>query len=303
MKLILSNNQTMKFNDFFTQIQAGKELFDYSGYHDLLFIFDNTLAHPVQFLNLDTGRRSYQYSGAYLTGYLASPDIAFAAATILKSERIAVTDRELINAPSLSKISEAAKLVSHDVLMPKCYGGTKIAIIRAITSEKVTLDFPLIMKLANGTRGSENYTIFSKNEIFDLLDGKEDSSIWILQKLVDSDGFFRVNCYYGKPVYGIFRSLEDAPEDLERHHGHMYKPVGGSNATFLEPYEIPRSVQQAASRAAKILGRDFAGADIIVDKYSKRAYVLEINYNPQLVTVESFKDRRIAEFLKAMEKM
>ena len=37
--------------------------------------------------------------------------------------------------------------------------------------------------------------------------------------------------------------------------------------------------------------------------YSKRAYVLEINYNPQLVTVESFKDRRITEFLKAMEKM
>ena len=303
MKLILSHNQSMEFNDFFTKIQNGKELFDYSGYHDLLFKFDNTLIHSIQFLNLDTNRLSYHYSGAYLTGYLNCPDLAFATATILNFEGIHVIDRELINAPSLSKISEAAKLVSHNILMPKSYAGTKTAVIRALTSNKISLEFPLIMKLADGTRGSENYTIFDKNEIFDLLDGKEDSSIWILQKYVESTGFYRINCFYGRPAYGIFRSLDDIPEGFERHHSHMYKPAGGSNATFLETKDISRSVRIAASRASRILKRDISGVDIIVDKHSKHTYVLEVNYNPQLVTVESFKDNRICKFLKAIEEL
>ncbi|MBR5389362.1 hypothetical protein IK146_02275 [Candidatus Saccharibacteria bacterium] len=293
----------MEFNDFFTKIQNGKELFDYSGYHDLLFKFDNTLIHSIQFLNLDTNRLSYHYSGVYLTGYLSCPDLAFTAATILDFEGIHVVDRELINAPSLSKISEAAKLVSHNILMPKSYAGTKTAIIRALTSGKVTLDFPLIMKLADGMRGSENYTIFNKNEVFDLLDGKEDSSIWILQKYIESTGFYRINCFYGRPAYGVFRSLDDAPEDHERHLSHIYKPAGGGNATFLETQDIPRPVRLAASRASRVLKRDISGVDVIIDKHSKRAYVLEVNYNPQLVTVESFKDDRIHEFLKAIEEL
>lgn len=301
--LVLSNNQTMRFNDFFADIQESHKFFDYSGYTDLLFIFDNKSKHPASFLNLDTGRKSYEYSGAYITGYSsgAFSDLAFAVAQILTTEKIRIADSELKDAPSLSKISETAKLVSAGVLMPKTYGGTKMAIVRAITTQKIKLKYPLIFKLANGKRGIDNYTIYNENEIFDLLKDKPDDSIWILQEYIESDGFYRLNTYFYKPAYGIYRT--NNPEAVDRHHVHMYKPRGGINATFLEPREIPVKVVRAARRASKVVGREFAGVDIMISKFGRKPYIIEVNNYPQLVTVESFKERRVKAFIDAMKKL
>jgi len=301
MKLILSHNQSMKFNDFFESIQGNEGLFDYSGYSDLIFLFDYSLLHPAQFINLDSNRRSLNYDGAYITGYLKEPDLAIAVAEIFESEKTPFVDRELADSVSLSKVSESARLVINGIPVPKTYAGTKLAIIRALTADVIKLDFPLVMKLADGERGRENFTIFDKNEVFDLLREKDDASVWILQKLVKTTGFYRINLYSGKIAFGIFRSLDGLPEDRERHLAHMYKPAGGENAVFLEPKKIPHEVKRVAKRASKILNRQFVGVDVVVDKYSKKAYVLEANYNPQLVTVESFQERRIKEFLRAMK--
>ena len=187
--LILAHNQSMKFNDFFAGIQGDERFFDYSGYSDLLFVFNPKSRHPAAFVNLDTGRKSFEYGGAYVTGYAAATDLAFAAAVILDSEKIPVADSELRYAPSLSKISEMAKLMKAGVRVPKTYGGTKVAMIRAFTTGRIKLSFPLVFKAADGERGVDNYTIYNENEIYDLLQNRPDDSIWIAQDYIESGGF------------------------------------------------------------------------------------------------------------------
>lgn len=294
----------MRFNDFFSDIQVEERFFDYSGYSDLLFIFDPEAQHRASFLNLDTGRYSYEYSGAYITSYAGSfPDLAFAVAEIFKHEQIPFADSELANAPSLSKISESAKLVAAHLPIPKTYGGTKIALIRALTTRQIQLDFPVVLKLANGERGRDNFTIYHENEIYDLFQGKDDGSIWVIQALIPSDGFYRLNCYFGEPAYTIFRSLEERPAELDRHTAHMYKPAGGSNATLIEPSDTPEDLRQLARLATQAMGREFAGVDLIYHAQTHQAYVLEVNYYPQLVTVNSFKERRVRDFLEALRRI
>ena len=306
-KLILCHNQSMRFNDFFVNIQQGQELFDYSGYSDLLFVFDQSAKHKACFLDLDTDKYSYEYGGAYITGYMAEGgncyDLAFAAAFIMDHEGSSVADSELIKAPALSKISEFTKLITAGIPIPKSYGGQKIAIIRAVVTKRIKLSYPIVIKRADAERGRDNYMIFNENEIFDFFQDKDDSSIWVLQTLVPNDGFYRLNCYFGKPAYVIYRSLDDRPPEFERHKAHMYKPAGGINAKLLHMNEVPRDVLALAKRATKVVGRDFAGVDIVVNKNTHKAYVLEANYFPQIVTAESFRETRIKAFLEAMEEL
>lgn len=302
--LMLSQNQSMRFNDFFDDIQKDSHFFDYSGYSDLLYIIDSTLKHPASFLNLDTERYSFEYSGAYITGYTAvegCTDLAIAAAYICAAEKIPVADSELTSAHSLSKISESVKLALSGILIPKTYGGTKIAILRALATKKIHLSFPVIFKAADGRRGIDNYTIYNENEIYDYFQDKPDNSVWIIQKFIECDGFYRLNAYFYNPAYAIYRTNE--PDKVERHHIHMYKPSGGINATFIPPDKIPRSVTKIAKKAAKVLGREFAGIDLVVGKKTDRVFVIEVNNCPQLVTVESFRKERSVAFLDAMRKL
>jgi D-alanine-D-alanine ligase-like ATP-grasp enzyme len=45
------------------------------------------------------------------------------------------------------------------------------------------------------------------------------------------------------------------------------------------------------------MNRQIASVDCLYDEATGEVFVLEVNYNPQLVTVETFKDVRIKAFL------
>jgi D-alanine-D-alanine ligase-like ATP-grasp enzyme len=45
------------------------------------------------------------------------------------------------------------------------------------------------------------------------------------------------------------------------------------------------------------MNRQIGSVDCIYDEASDKTYVLEVNYNPQLVTIETFKEVRVQAFL------
>jgi len=61
--------------------------------------------------------------------------------------------------------------------------------------------------------------------------------------------------------------------------------------------EVPCEIIDECQRAIAALNRQIGGVDCIYDPVSQRVYVLEVNYNPQLVTIETYKDVRIKAFL------
>jgi glutathione synthase/RimK-type ligase-like ATP-grasp enzyme len=300
MKLILANRQTEQFLAFYDDLKSkSAEPFDYSPYETLLFVFDTTAEKPIQVRNLAEGRELAEYDGVYINGYLDTYELAASVAISCQAMGVPFVNKELQNPPSLSKLTTYAKLAANGVSFPKTFAGAKAALVGA--KEIIPSDlFPAILKRADADRGIDNFKVSSYDEAMQLLQDHDARSIWILQEFVPNDGFFLVSFYDAKPVFSIFRSLEARPDGNEQ-KAHMFKPKGGANASLVPLDELPPEVIATCSKAVTVMNRQIGSVDCIFVPETRRVYVLEVNYNPQLVTIETFKDIRVQAFLDNLE--
>lgn len=299
-KLVVANNQRENFVSFHHDIQADEPFYDYAGYRSLLFEFGVVQGQPkVQFLNIETGDRSDTYEGVYLNGYLDTVELATTAAVVLDANQVPYVNKELGHAPSLTKLSAYAKLAAQGVQIPYTFGGAAYALLAGFANKQITLELPFILKRADADRGVDNYKVSSYKQAEKILKDQPERSVWVAQEFIPNDGFYLVSFYHGKPEFGIFRSMgerKDKREDLS----HMFKPKGGENATLLEVAKLPGTLLDTSVRATMALNRQFASVDSIYVPETDMTYVLEVNYNPQLVTIETFKEVRKKAFLEAM---
>lgn len=302
MKLVLANNQSEKFVSFYDELaQQHPGLFEYADYETLLFCFDSDAEQPISVKSLLTGKQLQEYDGVYLNGYLNTYELAATMATCCQTLGVPFVNQELANAPSLSKLTGYAKLAAKNVRIPRTIAGAKAALLRA-ADETSQLAFPLVLKRADADRGIDNYKVSSQAEIEELLQPHEPRSIWILQEYVANDGFYLVSFYDQQPEFCIFRSLEARP-DGDEHKAHMYKPRGGANAHLLKIDEAPQAVIETCQQAIDAMNRQIGSVDCLYDEITGLTHVLEVNYNPQLVTIETFSETRIAAFLVGIDKI
>lgn len=302
MKLVLANNQTERFVSFYDDLRTqSNDAFDYAPYDCLLFVCNPDEAEPLVVRHLGTGKSLTDYDGVYLNGYLSTYELAATMATCCQALGVPFVNRELADAPSLSKLTTYAKLMRDKVRVPRTVAGAKRALL--LGGEYIDrLTFPLVLKRADADRGIDNYKVHDRAEIERLLEPHDQRSLWILQEFVPNNGFYLVSFYDQQPVFSIFRSLEERPDHNEQ-KAHMYKPKGGTNARLVELTELPTAVMEAAQRAMASTNRQIGSVDILHDPESDNAYVLEVNYNPQLVTIETFKDVRVEAFLEGINKI
>ena len=302
MKLVLANNQTPKFVQFYKELQADSPTpFVYSSYNSLLFYFDTSAEQKVEVYNLAENQPLTDYDGIYINGYMYSVELATSLATCAGALGIPYVNQELSNAPSLSKLSAHAKLAKANVSTPKTFGGAKAAIVQA-GKFMDRLQFPAILKRADADRGIDNFKVKSFEEVLELLEHYEDNSIWILQEYIDNNGYYLMSFYDSKPSFCIFRSLAVRP-DLDERKAHMYKPKGGSNASLIDLHEVPKTIMTTCQAALDIMNRQIGSVDCIYVPETDKAFILEVNYNPQLVTIETFKDVRVKAFLENLAKL
>ena len=302
MKLVLANNQSERFVAFYDDLRSqNPALFDYAPYDSLLFSFDTDTAHPIDVKCLATGKNLNEYDGVYLNGYLNTYELAAATASCCQALNVPFVNQELANAPSLSKLTTYAKLAAADIRVPRTLAGAQAALLQAGT-DIAKLKFPLVLKRADADRGIDNYKVASQEEIAELLKPHDPRSIWILQEYVENDGFYLVSFYDQQPEFAIFRSLETRPDGNAR-KAHMFKPKGGSNAKLLEIADTPPTVVAACQRSIDTLNRQIGSVDCLYNPVTEEAWVLEVNYNPQLVTIETFKETRIKAFLEGITKI
>lgn len=297
MKLVLANNQTDKFVDFHESLQADEKIYDYIGYRSLLFYFEKNV---TSFINVENQQNQSYYTGVYLNGYLSTPEIAVTAARVLGHNNIIYVNHELGIAPSLTKLSAYAALAAEGISIPKTYGGSAYALLKGIDSNTVQIPVPFILKRADADRGIDNYKIDSYERAAEILKSQEERSLWVIQEFIQNDGFFLVSYYDSKAKFSIFRSLEVRPDGKEE-LAHMFKPKGGRNASLLDINELPETLRKQSDAAIAALNRQIGSVDLLYSAEQDEAYVLEVNYNPQLVTIETFKDVRQQAFLDAIK--
>jgi glutathione synthase/RimK-type ligase-like ATP-grasp enzyme len=268
---------------------------EYSSYRFLLFAFDTDAQETINVYDTKSGRSLQEFDGVYINSYLNAYELAASVATCCDYFKIPFVNSEMRGAPSLSKLSAYAKLAANGVSLPRTYAGTKMALVAG--ADRIATDlFPAILKRADADRGIDNFKVRSLDEALELLGGYDNKSLWILQHFIENDGFYLVSYYGQEPKFSIFRSLEQRPDQNEL-KAHMYKPKGGANARLVPLGDVPPPVMQESAAAIKTLKREIGSVDSIYDSKADKAYVLEVNYNPQLVTIETFKEERIQAFL------
>jgi hypothetical protein len=291
MKLILANNQSAPFRDFYAALlETSSEPFDYTGYSSLLFSFDVAAERRVEIHNLEHDRDLSDYDGLYINNYLYTYELAAAVAIVCDSYGIGFANRELANPPSLSKLTMYAKLAVAGVSIPRTIAGTKAALLTA-KRHITNVQFPAVLKRADADRGIDNFKVNGLDQVHALLASHDQKSLWLLQDYIPNNGFYLLNFYGDSLAFCIFRSLEER-SDGNLQKAHMYKPQGGANAHLIATEDIPLNVRQTAQTALRAMNRQIGSVDCLYDAASGQVHVLEVNYNPQLVTISTFKELR-----------
>jgi len=297
MKLILANNQSERFVAFYEKLQGESDTpFAYQAYSSFVFVFDPDAAQSITVTNVEDGRSLTAYDGVYINGYLSTYELAATMAICCRALGVPFVNQEFSSPPSLSKLSMYAKLAAAGVRVPKTIAGTKYALLK---SDLSGWKFPMVLKRADADRGIDNYKVAAISDIEPLLAPHAPRSLWLLQEYIENDGFYLVSFYNQELAFSIFRSLEERP-DGNAQKAHMYKPKGGANARLVPHDELPQQLLETSEQAMRALNRQIGSVDCLFDARRNRTYVLEVNYNPQLVTIETFREVRIDAFLKGI---
>jgi glutathione synthase/RimK-type ligase-like ATP-grasp enzyme len=302
MKLILANNQSTPFRDFYAFLRAiSSEPFDYTSYSSLLFSFDTNTERHAMIRNLEHHRDLSDYDGLYINNYLNTYELAAATAIVCNAYGIGFANRELTNPPSLSKLTMYAKLAVAGISIPSTIAGTKAALLTA-AQHMANMRFPAVLKRADADRGIDNFKVTGPDHVRALLADHDQKSLWLLQDYIPNDGFYLLNFYGDTLAFCIFRSLEERTDgNLQK--AHMYKPQGGANAHLVVSANIPSIVEETARSALRAMNRQIGSVDCLYDVASGKVHVLEVNYNPQLVTINTFKELRKDAFIKYLPKL
>lgn len=213
--------------------------------------------------------------------------IASAVAIILKSKRIKFIDTIYSNiGTSENKLVSFAKLFSDGFSLPTtCYTSGELSKARYDLISK-ELGLPFVAKDLIVQRGLGVSLINGYNEFSKL--GKPH----IFQKLIDKDHEYRV-LVLGNSI-GIFEEKIAGNPDEFRNNVAL-----GASEVFLDKRKIPFSIKNISVRSAKVLKLEIAGVDVMIEKKTKKVYLLEVNRGPGMTYDKiSPEFREVAEYFE-----
>lgn len=198
--------------------------------------------------------------------------LAKALALVLKKEGI----RYLDSAWAENKIGE--KFLNYVILALEglpvppsffCLGEKILA-----KKEKIISNFglPLIAKNSKKGVGRGVFLIKKEKDLADLFKISAPDDTYLFQKFYPNDGDFRIVVLGGK--VWAWEKRTRVKDEFRNNAG-----LGGKEEFF--PLEkIPPNFAKVACKAAKVLGLEIAGVDILVDKVTGKLWILEVNRQP-----------------------
>ena len=151
-----------------------------------------------------------------------------------------------------------------------------------------------VLKAVDGTKGDDNYLVKSKEEIKTKVEENPEIR-FILQNFIPNDGDYRIIVLGFEPKMALYRHRAKGNPNEHRNN----TSVGGA-ADFVELNNLAPEILDLSVRAAKSLGIEVAGADVLMDKETGKYYMLEVNRTPQMVT-GGFYDKKfeaLKDFIK-----
>lgn len=206
-----------------------------------------------------------------------------------KKHKIPVVDEYLMTEGPLRRFKSVMswQLVEAGVAYPK---SAYIETWSDLESFLRGASFPLIVKLSQGGRhGMGTFWIREYGDLTKLKEileeRKEKAKIkgekipmvrgFLVQEYIENDGDYRVMTVGYKCIGGFKRQVKEEKLILNKSQG---------NSIGLQ--EIPEAVVRTAEAAAKALGVEVAGTDMVISKKTGEVYIIEVNEAPQFKVFE-----------------
>lgn len=206
-----------------------------------------------------------------------------------KKHRVKAVDQYLMKEGALRRFKSVMswQLINAGVNYPRF---SYVDSLNDLKAEIETWEFPLIIKLSQGGRhGMGTFFLKQKTDFAALVsrlerrqaraleEGKRPIHYhgFLIQEYIENDGDYRVMTVGYKCIGGFKRQPKTEKLVLNKSTG---RSVG------LE--KVPRDVAEVAEKAARVLGVEVAGTDLVRSKSDGKVYVIEVNEAPQFKVFE-----------------
>lgn len=279
-------NSVEAFNNFIDKVnkQADGE-FECIPAHfdDLIFRFGVSVDVFVS----STNSSVKEYDFIYIKTFHGYFEESIALAHVLKYYSIQFICRELISGFAHTKLAEYSILSTNNIPIPESIFVSNNKLDTAFDFFVDSLGLPFVFKAIDGLKGRNNYRISSLEEYINAIN-ENPSLQFIAQKYIKNEGDSRIVILDGRAGLIFFR--KKTSDDT-----HINSPSRGSITSIQSPEEIGLTNVNIALKAAKILGRDVAGVDLVIENITKEPYIFEVNDSPQIGS-GSYVDQKIKLF-------
>lgn len=201
-------------------------------------------------------------------------------------KKIRLVDRMFQNPSTvrlpLPKSIETKILGEKGVSTPKTYFGSLKSILE---KAPIVFQYPFVIKSTTGKQGHGVWAPRNKKELEELFGElkqyqKKKKGAFIAQEFIQSSQRTRVFVIGERAVAAITRPTRWRRRFIPKINGKF--PEGKRGAL----YPIPKDQAAIAVKAAKALGIEIAGVDILINDKTKKLFVLEVNSAPRWESIK-----------------
>ncbi len=236
---------------------------------DLVFVVDKRKA---QVYDWTTKKDPADYDFVYFKGWEGMPDVAAALAIYLRAKGVPFIDAAVEQKGAANKLVTTMKLWASRVPTLRTIYTSHKHMQEVLASGIV--EYPAVIKSTTGQKGRDNHLVKTRRQAKSLVEGTQID--WIIQDFAPNDGDWRVQVYGGETGMIIFRKGSGK--------SHLNNTSAGGEAQLIDEKKTPEKILDLAVRAAEAMELSVSGVDVIVDKNTGRASVLEVNQGSQIVT-------------------
>lgn len=234
-------------------------------FHDLEFIFQGNKAKV-----LHNGIDLASFSFVWLSSSWASRDLAYAVSLYLDKTKTFSTYTE----KSISKITDQMIYSLGGIAIPNTLFLGKNKIKNNLKQINHVCGYPLIIKDVKGTQGVNSKYIANENDLLKNLNKLPVYNRYLFQQYIPNKYDWGILVANGKVVSGE----KSYPKNGEFRNN----TCNGAKEVFVDVSEIPEHIKKMAIEASKLLGLSWSRSDIIVDKNTNEAYLMEVNRSPRI---------------------
>ena len=256
-----------------------------STYSELIFSIDvgrcSVIVHP-------DNRDLSEFDVIYFRRFNGDHARAMAAAIYAADAGVKILDSEILTRKgSITKLTQYMKLAINCIAIPQTLSAEQDLLKSMLESDELKLKYPLVMKIADATRGAANELVHDKDGALMFIKDYPEGEI-LVQEYIDNDGDYRV-WVLGDKLGPVFYRQRD---EINTHKNNTSQ--GASLLQVRDPNEI-LLIKDLALNAAKLLNREIAGVDVVKRKGVDSDYrIFEVNRAPQVEHTPLEKDKALA---------